>query len=38
VVLGGLLGLMLGIGAAFSLAFFDRAAVAADQRWMENRF
>ena len=38
VVLGGLLGLMLGIGAAFSLVFFDRAAVAADQRWMENRF
>ena len=34
VVLGGL----LGIGAAFSLAFFDRAAVAADQRWIENRF
>jgi len=29
---------MLGIGAAFSLVFFDRAAVAADQRWMENRF
>ena len=38
VVLGALLGLILGLAAAFSLAYLDRAVVAADRKWMETAF
>ncbi len=37
-VLAALLGLVLGLGAVFSLPLLNRAAVQADRRWLEKPF
>jgi uncharacterized protein involved in exopolysaccharide biosynthesis len=38
IVLAALLGLVLGLGAVFAFPLLNRAAVAADRRWLEKPF